>query len=189
MTRTIKLALVVAAIVVALAGSSQAGFQTQTFDWIMRSEFEDEPITFTGYLVLPFRGDGAGAPLNVVVLSTPQIIENTFGSIDGSLMSWNYGAGGSFTAKNGEIVAGGFNAIRNNGGLSFTSIELEAKSISEYFTLDFSVVGYFDALGRIGPLDTLVHKRSNWRHVDCRSGFRKEIDHAIRGDRVARNPR
>jgi hypothetical protein len=138
MTRTIKLGFVVAAIVAVASGSTQAGFQTQAFDWIMQAEQPGQivPETWTGYLVLPFKGDGTGSPLDVVVLTSPTDFPGT--SINGSLMDWNTGAGGSFTVKDGSIISGGFGAVENNGGLSFTSIELEDRGFSFFSSFDYS---------------------------------------------------
>jgi hypothetical protein len=94
------------------------------------------PETWTGYLVLPFIGDGIGSPLDVVVLTSPTDLPGT--SINGSLIDWNTGAGGIFTVKNGSIISGGFSAVENTGGLSFTSIELEVGGPSFFSSFDFS---------------------------------------------------
>jgi len=138
MTRTVKLGLLIAAILTATATSTPAGFQTQTFDWTMRSGAEENPATFTGFLVLPFKGDGTGPVQDFVVLSTPDIVTQTYGSIDGSLMGWNVLASGNFTVTGGQITSGGFGAVKNDGGLVFTNFQVFAKEQSLYFTLDFS---------------------------------------------------
>jgi hypothetical protein len=138
MTRTIKLGFVVAAIVAAASGSTQAGFQMQAFNWILQAGEPGQmvPETWTGYLVLPFKGDGTGSPLDVVVLTSPTDFPGT--SINGSLTDWNTVAGGTFSVKDGSIISGGFGAVENNGGLSFTSIELEAHQFSFFSSYDYS---------------------------------------------------
>jgi len=137
MVRTIKLGLLVAAIVAATAGSTQAGFQTQTFDWTLQvGVFGGQPVPdiWTGYLVLPFKGDGTGSPLDVEVLTSPDF---PGANINGTLMNWNDGVGGSFTVKDGSLISGGFGATQYNGGLSFTGIDLGFRQ-SDFFLEDFS---------------------------------------------------
>jgi hypothetical protein len=138
MTRTIALGFAVAAIVAAASGSTQAGFQTQTFDWILQAQEPGQLVseTWTGYLVIPFTGNGTGSPLDVVVLTSPTDFPGT--SINGSLTDWNTVAGGTFTVKDGSIISGGFGAVENNGGLTFTSIQLEVGQFSIFTYYDYS---------------------------------------------------